>query len=67
MGNIKWKSRYNQEVELMTYRAEKINKKAVTTVRKITPEEEALLNHPKFQYTVYIDKINSLIGDDKHE
>ena len=67
MSNFNWKSRYIQEVELMTQRTEEINKRAVTKVHKITPEEEALYSRPKYQYTGFIDMVNSLKGGEKNE
>lgn len=51
----------------MTQRTEEINKRAETKVHKITPEEEALYSRPKYQYTGFIDMVNSLKGGEKHE
>lgn len=46
----------------MNHRTEMVNKRAVTTVHKITPEEEELYTCPRYQYTEFLDKFKTLKG-----
>ena len=51
----------------MNQRAEAENKMAVTTIHKITPEEEELYARPKYQYTGFLDMVKSVKGGENHE